>query len=686
MSRGGPELDIDAFDSVVDGLQYIYFNKIRPLEQQFKFDMFFSPLLEEGDFSSKPLVLVLGQYSVGKTTFIQYLLEREFPGMRIGPEPTTDRFMAIMHGDDDRVTPGNAAAIQADLPFRGLARFGTGFLSKFEVSQLKSRILRSISIVDSPGVLSGEKQRIHRTYEFTDVVEWFAERSDIILLLFDAHKLDISDEFKRTIEALAGQDDKIRVILNKADKVNNQQLMRVYGALMWSLGKVVKSPEVARVYIGSFWDEPYTNEDNTKLFDAERDDLLRDLKQLPRYAAVRKANELVKRARLVKVHAHIISHLRSKMPSLWGKSSKQQELCANLLDHFRAVQRSTQLPPSDFPNLHRYRSKLESVELHKFPKLNIKLVQEMDRALAYEIPRLLERLGAEQRAGLGPAEAMRDSEFKAAGGVEAVPVPMPGEHSAEYLANYARLRAFYQKYNPSKIETISTILDAYEGKIDLLFRKLVRQYGPEPAPPVSAAPPSFAPGAEDAAAAASFGWGEAVTALDPSDASSTPAAASAPPAGGLSASNPFAAAVTPPADAWAVTAEAAKRYDAIFQAAGPQGGRLDAGPARDVLVRSGLPVEVLGKIWELSDMERRGSLDAEEFAVALYLVERAKHGVAVPDALPPNLVPPSRRVASPVGSGMAAAGGTPVAVAMAATAAPAASGASSPETTPSVAI
>jgi hypothetical protein len=34
------------------------------------------------------------------------------------------------------------------------------------------------------------------------VIEWFAERADRILLLFDAHKLDISDEFKSAIESL----------------------------------------------------------------------------------------------------------------------------------------------------------------------------------------------------------------------------------------------------------------------------------------------------------------------------------------------------------------------------------------------------------------------------------------------------------------------------------------------------
>ena len=39
----------------------------------------------------------MGPYSVGKTTFIEYLLGRKFPGQRIGPEPTTDRFVAVMY-------------------------------------------------------------------------------------------------------------------------------------------------------------------------------------------------------------------------------------------------------------------------------------------------------------------------------------------------------------------------------------------------------------------------------------------------------------------------------------------------------------------------------------------------------------------------------------------------------------
>ena len=51
---------------------------------------------------------------------------------------------------------------------------------------MDSPVLNGMSLIDTPGVLSGEKQRIKRGYEFEEVVKWFADRVDMILVLFDA--------------------------------------------------------------------------------------------------------------------------------------------------------------------------------------------------------------------------------------------------------------------------------------------------------------------------------------------------------------------------------------------------------------------------------------------------------------------------------------------------------------------
>ena len=129
--------------------------------------------------------------------------------------------------------------------------------------------------------------------------------------------------------------------------------MRVYGALLWSLGKVVQTPEVMRVYISSFWDKPYRHTESAKLFDLEKNDLLNDLKGLPRHSAVRKVNEFVKRTRRAKVHALICDCLRSKF-GLFGKEKKQRELLHGMDGIFRNVSTKYNVPMGDFPNPQKF--------------------------------------------------------------------------------------------------------------------------------------------------------------------------------------------------------------------------------------------------------------------------------------------------------------------------------------------
>ena len=389
---GKVPIDAKAATSIVDSLKQLYKQKVRPVEEALKFGSFFSPLLTDGDFEGKPNVLLLGQYSTGKTTFIKHLLGKEYPGCNIGPEPTTDRFVVVMHGPENRTTPGQTLAVQTDKPFTGLSAFGSSFLSKFEASQCDAKLLEEITLVDTPGVLSGEKQRINRGYNFEQVCEWFAARSDVILLLFDPYKLDISDEFKTVISCLRGHDDKVRVVLNKADGVSSQQLLRVYGALMWSLGKVFMTPEVCKVYVGSFNTEPVRTDNNQlgeEIFEKEQADLKKDLLDVPRRSCDRKVNEFVKRVRACMTHAKIIAHLRKQMPVLTGHADKQKRLLDDVEIQFQQCIHEHNIPRGDMPNPKRFREIMKGIQVWKLPKIDKKQMQALEEVLSVDLPRVM---------------------------------------------------------------------------------------------------------------------------------------------------------------------------------------------------------------------------------------------------------------------------------------------------------
>jgi GTPase SAR1 family protein len=443
----GRQRDARAFCSVTDGLQRLYRDKLLPVERDSNFHQFYSAELTDADFAAKPMVLMLGQYSTGKSTFIRHLLGRDYPGLRIGPEPTTDKFVAVVGADQDQVIPGNALVVDKTLPFTQLSHFGNSFLSRFECAKLNSPVLQGITLIDTPGVLAGEKQRIKRGYEFEAVVKWFADRVDMILLLFDVSKLDISDEFRRVILAVKGNDSKIHLVLNKADRVTTPQLMRVYGAMMWSLGKVIDTPEVSRVYIGSFWDEPLTNDEQRRLFESEENDLYTHLAQLPRSAAVRKINDLIKRARLAKVHTFILEHLKKKMPAMFGKGTEQQKLIANLTQVYQDVAKERNLPLGDFPDPRMMQEKLAPLDFSKFSKTDNKKMDALEAMLSAEVPKLLamipDEVAVQDDAKLtmvGP-EASPFAVMKVGGATETsvyqsqwlVP-PNPEDYRAEFMA------------------------------------------------------------------------------------------------------------------------------------------------------------------------------------------------------------------------------------------------------------
>uniref|UniRef100_A0A1I7V4P3 Intersectin-1 n=1 Tax=Caenorhabditis tropicalis TaxID=1561998 RepID=A0A1I7V4P3_9PELO len=75
---------------------------------------------------------------------------------------------------------------------------------------------------------------------------------------------------------------------------------------------------------------------------------------------------------------------------------------------------------------------------------------------------------------------------------------------------------------------------------------------------------------------------------------------------------------------------------------------MDAGTARNALLRSNLPTHILSQIWALSDLDNDGRLDIREYSIAMRLALNCLAGVPLPAQLPGSLlVVPFRNTSVP---------------------------------------
>ncbi|VDP48162.1 unnamed protein product [Soboliphyme baturini] len=93
---------------------------------------------------------------------------------------------------------------------------------------------------------------------------------------------------------------------------------------------------------------------------------------------------------------------------------------------------------------------------------------------------------------------------------------------------------------------------------------------------------------------------------------------------------------------WIVYKEKYK-YDEMFDKLNPVDGKLSGAVAKSHMIKSKLPNSTLSRIWKLSDVDKDGMLDSEEFALANYLINLKLDGHEIPPELPAHLIPPSKK-------------------------------------------
>ena len=222
------------------------------------------PLPQSEIITSRPMVLLLGNHSSGKSSFVNFLVEAEV--QKSGVAPTDDCFTLIVSGPEDTDQDGPALVGDPDFGFMGLRNFGNALISHTQLKVRKNLALKNVILVDSPGMidcpavsapahrstseilrqgsnrLSGRANdsTFDRGYNFMAVTRWFAEHSDVILLFFDPDKPGTTGETLECLtKALSGMEHKLNIIFNKCDQFSKMHdFARAFGALCWNLSKV----------------------------------------------------------------------------------------------------------------------------------------------------------------------------------------------------------------------------------------------------------------------------------------------------------------------------------------------------------------------------------------------------------------------------------------------------------------
>jgi EH domain-containing protein 1 len=207
----------------------------------------------------RPQVLLLGNYSSGKSTLINDFLGAKV--QKTGQAPTDDSFTVITYdpsvpeGEPIQVTEerdGKFLLNDPEYPFETLKKHGQRFASHFKLKKVNSPFLKNLALIDTPGMLDSITER-DRGYNYQEVIGDLAQIADLVLVLFDPHKAGTVREAHTSLrDTLPARtfEDRVLFVLNRIDECASMiDLLRVYGTLCWNLSQITGRKDIPMIHL-----------------------------------------------------------------------------------------------------------------------------------------------------------------------------------------------------------------------------------------------------------------------------------------------------------------------------------------------------------------------------------------------------------------------------------------------------
>ncbi|XP_025831971.1 sarcalumenin-like, partial [Agrilus planipennis] len=382
-------------------LKKVYENAIKPLETLYKYRDLSNRHFGDPEIFSKPLILFMGPWSGGKSSIINYLLDNEYDetSLRTGAEPSPAYFNILMYANESEILDGTQLA--ADYTFSGLQKFGQGLEERLKGYKLPKPLLEKVNIVEIPGILEVRKQ-VSRVFPFNDACQWFIDRADIIFLVYDPSKLDVGPETEAILDQLKGREHQTRIVLNKADQVKPEELMRVQGSLIWNISPLMSSAQPPIMYTTSLWSRPYEPWAPVRLLQAQERAFLKDLRSAVDKRIENKIASARRFAVRVRNHAKMVDCYLTTYYNHKSVFGNKKQIADQITEHpqdyhiYEGLSTLTNISRYDLPDPEVYRDFFKLNPLYEFQPLSATCtyfrgcpINRLDVAIAYDLPELV---------------------------------------------------------------------------------------------------------------------------------------------------------------------------------------------------------------------------------------------------------------------------------------------------------